>query len=247
MSWLKLADRCAIVTGASSGIGRAVALELQRAGCGVVLADRHVGDGELLHRDRCVSFPCDVTDRAQVDSLMRHARHASVLVNCAGVTRDGFVGDLTEADWDTVVDVNLKGTFNTCQSFLRHSDAATASDADVAKDCSIVNVGSVVSEQGNIGQANYAASKGGVLGLTRALAREAACRGVRVNAVVPGFIETPMSAAVPEKILESVRQRIALRRFGKPEEVAALIAFLASERSGYITGETIECSGMISL
>ena len=225
MSWLGLAQRTAIVTGGASGIGRAVVRALKAADCQVVSLD----------------LPkYDVTRRDQVDEAIRNSNAASILVNCAGITRDGFATTMAEDDWDRVIDVNLKGTFNTCQSFLINLSE------DVVN-ATIVNVGSIVSERGNIGQANYAASKGGVLGLTRALAKEAAGRGVRVNAVVPGFIETPMTQAVPEKILSTMKSRISLGRFGHPEDVADLVAFLASDRSKYITGEAIECSGMISL
>jgi len=252
MSWLNLANRCAIVTGSASGIGKAVAFELERAGCSLVLADLNpeltplMGDSNnsssSSSSDHRVAFQCNVTDRAQVDALMQHSREATILVNCAGITSDAFMDNLTESDWDRVLDVNLKGTFHTCQSFLRHSTGIHRHGGGA-----IVNVGSVVSEQGNLGQVNYAASKGGVLGLTRALARETARRGVRVNAVVPGFIETPMSEAVPDAVLQSIRGKIALQTFGQPEDVANLIAFLVSDRSKYITGEAIECSGMISL
>lgn len=254
MSWLKLANKTAIVTGAASGIGRAVAKTLHEAGCHLVLADLNV---EQLNEDYDSSsstnqnlstvslVKCDVSVRQQVEALMETSGRddVSILVNCAGITRDGFVEKLSERDWDDVLNVNLKGTFNTCQSFLRRRSRFVGT----TNGASIINVGSVVSEQGNIGQVNYAASKGGVIGLTRSLAKEVARRGVRVNAVIPGFIETPMSEAVPPPVLEAIRKKIALQHFGQPEDVANVIVFLASDRSQYITGETIECSGMISL
>jgi NAD(P)-dependent dehydrogenase (short-subunit alcohol dehydrogenase family) len=272
--WLGLARRSAVVTGGNSGIGKAVVDMLRAVGCSRVTS---------------LDLPdCDVTNRTQVDAAMMEVmqpssssrpdddeplsplsfpRHATILVNCAGITRDGFVNALTEEDWDQVIDVNLKGTFNVCQSFLRHlpvvlpdaTSATTTSDpADDNDDgttttipsstASIINVGSIVSERGNLGQVNYAASKGGVLGLTRALAKEVADRQVRVNAILPGFIATPMTATVPPKVLtNTTSQRIALRRLGRPNDVANLVAFLASDRSNYITGTTIECSGMIAL
>jgi 3-oxoacyl-[acyl-carrier protein] reductase len=286
--WLGLARRTAIVTGGASGIGRAVVATLQDAGCHVLTLD-------LPH--------CDVSRREQVDAAMMMmmqqqqqqqqqqpvqpsgcttatatsivAPPPTILVNCAGITRDGFIDTLTEEDWDQVIDVNLKGTFNVCQSFLKYlllvrpaavsggddntADAVVAGRSSgeensnnvtaAAVTASIVNVGSIVSERGNLGQVNYAASKGGVLGLTRALAKEVAVRHhhVRVNAVVPGFIATPMTAAVPDKVLSALTARIALRRLGQPQDVANLVAFLASDRSSYITGEAIECSGMMAL
>ena len=147
---------------------------------------------------------------------------------------------MQDEDWDQVIDVNLKGTFLTCQEFLAPERGLVEG--------SIINIGSVVSQKGNLGQVNYSASKGGVLGLTRSLAKEVASRQIRVNAVVPGFVVTPMSQAVPAPILEAMQTKIPLGRLGAPEDVASLIAFLASgKRSGYITGECIECSGMISL
>ena len=250
--WLKLADRCAIITGAASGIGRAVAHELEQAGCRLVLVDQDFADNSGRAgvaagpaAGNVQKVPCDVTDSAQVDSLLQRHSNASILVNCAGITRDGFIGNLSEANWDQVINVNLKGTFLMCQSFLKHSTAIDTSTS--ANTASIINVGSVVSQQGNLGQVNYAASKGGVLGLTRCLAKETARRGVRVNAVLPGFIATPMTDSVPEHVLRAIQPKIALGHFGKPQDVANLIAFLASERSCYITGEAIECSGMISL
>jgi NAD(P)-dependent dehydrogenase (short-subunit alcohol dehydrogenase family) len=280
--WLGLLHRTAIVTGGASGIGRAVVATLQDAGCHVLTLD-------LPH--------CDVSKREQVDAAMMTmmmmqpqqqqqqvqlsgstttststsiiAPPPTILVNCAGITRDGFIDTLTEEDWDQVIDVNLKGTFNVCQSFLKYlllRPTASGDDDDTvgavvagrsgdtyvaaaAVTASIVNVGSIVSERGNLGQVNYAASKGGVLGLTRALAKEVAVRHhhVRVNAVVPGFIATPMTAAVPDKVLSNLTARIALRRLGQPQDVANLVAFLASDRSSYITGEAIECSGMMAL
>jgi NAD(P)-dependent dehydrogenase (short-subunit alcohol dehydrogenase family) len=244
MCWLQLANKTAIITGAASGIGRAVAQTLQDAGCRLVLADLNVQQlRNDFSTDVVTTVECDVSIRQQVDAMIRTASpDASILVNCAGITRDGYVEKLTEQDWDRVLDVNLKGTFNTCQSFLQIRSSFGTTGA-----ASIINVGSIVSEQGNIGQVNYAASKGGVIGLTRALAKEVAQRGIRVNAVLPGFIETPMSQAVPLHILTAIQKKIALQHFGQPEDVANIIAFLASERSRYITGETIECSGMISL
>ena len=239
--WLNLVNRYAIITGSSSGIGRAVAIELKSHGCELLLLDQKNPLDQLLNESTFVE--CNVANRIQVQEVMQHheiAKKASILVNCAGITRDGFVGNLTEKDWDQVVDVNLKGTFNMCQSFLQCSTAANQIG-------SVINISSVVATQGNLGQVNYAASKGGVLALTRSLAKETAYRGIRVNAVVPGFITTPMSKGVPEHVLNNICKKIALQRFGDPQDVANLVAFLASERSQYITGEAIECSGMISL
>ena len=247
MSWLQLTGKTAIVTGAASGIGRAVVQELVHAGCRVVAGDANTQGiqavAQELGEDAVLPVTCNVTSREQVQELVRAGDDtppASILVNCAGITRDAFITKMNDDDWDQVIDVNLKGTFLTCQEFLSTERAL--------ENGSIINVGSVVSQKGNLGQVNYSASKGGVLGLTRALAKEVAARQIRVNAVVPGFVVTPMSQAVPEPILQAMKTKIPLGRLGSPEDIANLIAFLAScKRSGYITGECIECSGMISL
>lgn len=222
--------------------------------CHVILVDRNLSSMEqlALPSDAVTSIvPCDVSDADQVRHLFEQTanwknHHPSILVNCAGITRDGWISNLTTEDWDSVVDVNLKGTFLMCREFLRYQNERLKRGQD-NQPSSIVNVGSVVSEFGNLGQANYAASKGGVLGLTRALAKESARSHVRVNAVIPGFIETPMAQQVPDSVQQQIVAKITLRRFGRPEEVADLIAFLASPRSSYITGECIKVSGMISL
>ena len=164
--------------------------------------------------------------------------------------QDNWISKMELDQWDAVQDVNLKGTFLTCRYFLdqeRIDLVFPKGTNNHNKAGSIVNIGSIVSEKGNLGQVNYAASKGGVLGLSRALAKEVAIRNVNVNAVVPGFIDSPMSQAVPDHVKERMIHQIPQRRFGKPEEVADLVCFLLSERSSYITGESIAISGMISL
>lgn len=225
---------------------------------------------------------CDVTNKSDVENAIRKADEvasasasspspvASILVNCAGITRDAKCSNLSDEDWDEVLDVNLRGTFFTCRAFCepRRLSALLGSTAAVGNGGSIINIGSIVSNYGNVGQVNYAASKGGVVGLTRALAKEMALLSsksattddvigngmkgvppaVRVNCIQPGFIHTPMAHAVPEKVLAEMTRRIALRRLGRAEDVANLALFLASsERSGYITGEALECSGMLRL
>jgi NAD(P)-dependent dehydrogenase (short-subunit alcohol dehydrogenase family) len=226
---------------------------------------------------------CNVTDPVQVQELMARAdefaaaafstsssssfatkqaqqQHdrATILVNCAGITRDNWITRMTIEEWDEVMDVNLKATFLTCRAFLNPLrypsllDVAATTATTTATNTtssSIINIGSIVSEHGNLAQVNYAASKGGVVGLTRALAKEVAPRGIRVNAILPGFIATPMTDKVPSHITESViLPKIPLQRFGHPNDVAHLVCFLASaERSGYITGASIPVSGMIAL
>jgi NAD(P)-dependent dehydrogenase (short-subunit alcohol dehydrogenase family) len=279
--WLQLANRTAIITGASNGIGRAVAQTLYDAGCHLVLADIQRPSTAMAatdfhpieptnttadpppsssrHGATVRNISCDVTQRDQVDRLMDVALNslddnnsvssppspppASILVNCAGVTRDSRVEAMSEQEWDTVINVNLKGTFNMCQSFLQHWSKHVLCTSPA----SIINIGSVAAQQGNYGQVNYAASKGGIVGMSKALAKEVARRNVRVNVVLPGFINTSMAQKVPDHILTKIVQKIPIQRMGRPEEVANVIAFLASDRSSYITGATIECSGMIAL
>mmetsp|Transcript_12336 Transcript_12336/g.18950 ORF Transcript_12336/g.18950 Transcript_12336/m.18950 type:complete len:236 (-) Transcript_12336:1618-2325(-) len=232
-SWLQLANRHAIVTGAGSGIGAMVTKALREQGCYVTATDvREMSSPKVVK--------CDVSNEEEVYQLFKNYEGSSILINCAGITRDGWVKDMhTKNDWNPVIDVNLTGTFLCCREFLNQNFTETAA---------IVNVSSVVGTQGNLGQTNYAASKGGVLSFSRSLAKEVANRRVRVNCVVPGFIRTPMVSSVPEKIQNMVKQRVALGEFGEAEDVANLILFLAScKRSGYITGEAVECSGLISL
>lgn len=228
--------------------------------CRVVMADKNVEAMEEVARDLSRSMrlvvDCDVTDPVQVRRLVRTAdgfaseqseveKASALLVNCAGITRDNWISKISLAEWDDVIDVNLKATFLTCQAFLDEHRVRTQLIEN--SNVSIVNIGSIVSEGGNMGQANYAASKGGVLGLTRSLAKEVAGQGFRVNAVVPGFIKTPMTSQIPDHVRDKLVPRIPLKRFGKPEEVADLITFLLSPKSSYITGESIAVSGMASI
>jgi NAD(P)-dependent dehydrogenase (short-subunit alcohol dehydrogenase family) len=244
MSWLRLANKTAIVTGAGSGIGAVVAKALSQEACQVVLADVDESRLQAVQQECgpvARSIVCDISKEDQVRHLFQSSPESSILINCAGITRDGWIGKMDVAtQWQSVLDVNLTGTFMCCREFLNQNILSEGG--------AIVNVSSVVALQGNLGQTNYAASKGGVWSFTKALAKEVAHRNVRVNCVCPGFIETPMVQLVPEKVQDQVKQKIALGKFGRPEDVANLILFLAScERSGYITGEAIECSGLLSL
>mmetsp|Transcript_1213 Transcript_1213/g.2453 ORF Transcript_1213/g.2453 Transcript_1213/m.2453 type:complete len:278 (-) Transcript_1213:40-873(-) len=273
--WLQLVNRTCIVTGAGSGIGEAVSKSLLSAGCHVVMADHNYDAIETVSKD-LNSFnashhliQCDVTNESQVRDLIRQADDfavqtssqsqdivpaATLLVNCAGITRDNWISRMELAEWDDVLDVNLKGTFLTCRQFLDQERADNLfpkmhpNDSIHSRpEASIVNIGSIVSELGNLGQVNYAASKGGVLGLSRALAKEVAIRNVRVNSVVPGFIDTPMAEAIPAHVKDRVMNQIPMRRFGTSTEIANVVSFLLSPRSGYVTGELVTVSGMISL
>ena len=245
--------RSAVVTGSSRGIGRAVAEELAHAGFDVCVncsSERGLSGVQQLadqlaaeHGVRAIAVAANVADAAEAEALVAAAHEAfgrvDVLVNNAGITRDGLIARMKEEDFDAVIDVNLKGTFNCCK--------AAAQRMMKQRYGRIVNLSSVVGVAGNAGQANYAASKAGVIGLTKSLARELAARNVTANAVAPGFIATDMTDALSEKQREAILGRIAAKRLGAPEDVAALVRFLASEEAGYITGQVVCIDGGMSL
>ena len=245
--------RSAVVTGSSRGIGRAVAEELARAGFDVCVncsSERGLSGVQQLadqlaaeHGVRAIAVAANVADAAEAEALVAAAHEAfgrvDVLVNNAGITRDGLIARMKEEDFDAVIDVNLKGTFNCCK--------AAAQRMMKQRYGRIVKLSSVVGVAGNAGQANYAASKAGVIGLTKSLARELAARNVTANAVAPGFIATDMTDALSEKQREAILGRIAAKRLGAPEDVAALVRFLASEEAGYITGQVVCIDGGMSL
>lgn len=245
---MRLQDKTAIITGAGSGIGRATALTFAREGAIVGAADI---DGDASKRvaseiesagGTAHALQVDVSDPESVTAafaaFLGAASSVDILVNCAGINRDGFAKSLSSDDWDQVLNVNLKGTFLTCQAALRTMTEQGAG--------SIVNTASIA-VRGNLGQANYAASKSGVIGLTRTLALEGARRGVRVNCVSPGPTKTPMAEAVPEKIRDAIVAAIPLRRMAEPEEIAYVFLFLASDESSFLTGEHIFCDGGINI
>ena len=242
--------RSAVVTGSNRGIGRAVAEELARAGfdvcvnCsserGLVEARAFAASLEADCGVRAIAVAANVADAAAlIDAAHEEFGRVDVLVNNAGITRDGLLARMKEEDFDAVIDVNLKGTFNCCK--------AAAQRMMKQRYGRIVNLSSVVGVAGNAGQANYAASKAGVIGLTKSIARELAARNVTANAVAPGFIATDMTDALSEKQREAILGRIASKRLGEPEDVAKLVRFLASEEAGYITGQVICIDGGMSL
>lgn len=235
-----------------------MARRLAAGGYAVAVLDRHAAAAQAAAAGLPNSGPapklslaCDVSSAREVNDAMTHVhdwiRRAGgrdgldVLVNSAGITRDALAGALSEADWDAVMDVNCKGTFLVCQAAAREIPVADA--AAGARDRAFVNISSVVGAHGNIGQANYAASKAGVIGLSKTLAKEYVRQGIRVNCILPGFIATPMAAAVPQRVMEKMIAAIPMRRVGRPEEVAEAVYFLASPASSYVTGTTLEVGG----
>ena len=245
--------RAAVVTGSSRGIGRAIAEKLAGAGynvcvncsseSGLEAAGALADELAAAHGVKVIARVANVADPEQAKDLIEAAfeefGRIDVLVNNAGITRDGLLARMKDEDFDAVIDVNLKGTFNCCR--------AAAQRMMKQRYGRIVNMSSVVGVAGNAGQANYAASKAGVIGLTKSIARELAGRNITCNAVAPGFIETDMTDALSEKQRAAIGERIAAKRFGTAEEVAALVRFLASEGSGYITGQVICIDGGMSL
>lgn len=243
-----LEDKVALVTGASRGIGRAVALELAsrgaRVACVASLVENAVDTARLCSErtEGARPYGVDVTDTALVDQLVREVRKEmgglDVLVNNAGITRDQLILRMTEDDFDRVIAVNLKGTWNFIKAAARTLMKSSGR---------IVNIASVVGITGNAGQANYAASKAGVLGLTRSVAKELAGRNVCVNAVAPGFIDTDMTAAIDDTTRAEIVRSIPLERIGAPQEIATATAFLAGPAGAYITGQTLVVDGGLSL
>ncbi|KAH3800444.1 estradiol 17-beta-dehydrogenase 8-like [Dreissena polymorpha] len=244
-----LAGRIALITGAGSGIGRAVCQVFAREGAAIAAVDLNkdaanttvqglTNTSGISHQ----SFCADVSASGSVSDLIQNVRSAfnglpTVAVNSAGITQDGFMLKMSEEKFDKVIAVNLKGTFLVNQALCR------ALVSENVRNASIVNISSISGKAGNLGQANYAASKAGVIGLTKTAAIELAKQGIRVNAVLPGFTVTPMTDAVPDKVKQMVTMLIPMGRMGQPEEIAEACLFLASDRSSYITGVALEVAG----
>ncbi|MDZ7261808.1 MAG: 3-oxoacyl-[acyl-carrier-protein] reductase [candidate division KSB1 bacterium] len=241
----KLDGKVAVVTGSARGIGRAIALRLAQEGADVVISDILVDEAgktsqeiEALGR-RSLALKTDVSQWTEAEALINQTvekfGRIDILVNNAGINKDNLLIRMTEEEWDRVLSVNLKGCFNCTK--------AAAKIMIKQRSGKIINIASVVGIMGNAGQVNYAASKAGIIGLTKSVARELASRGIQVNAVAPGFIETEMTKALPEKAKESFLNAIPLKRAGTPEEVAAVVSFLSSSDSDYVTGQVIVVDG----
>jgi 3-oxoacyl-[acyl-carrier protein] reductase len=246
MTAIDLTGQTAFVTGSTRGIGLAIARQLHQAGARVAIVGRDLARAEAVAADlgdRAAGVACDVADASQVDAAIAAAETAlgpiTVLVNNAGLTRDNLLIRLSDADWDQVLDANLKGAFHTMRSVARGMMKR--------RQGRIINITSVVGIMGNKGQANYAASKAGLIGLTKAVAQEYASRNVLVNCVAPGFIETDMTAALPPEASAALLSAIPLGRFGQPEEIAGAVLFLASDLARYITGHVLVVDGGMAM
>lgn len=242
---MRLKGKVSIITGGGRGIGQATALKFAREGALVVVSDMNqatVDDTVAEIRKEgfdALGFVVDVTKRAQIDAMVQAVMakygRIDVLVNNAGIVMDAQLKKMSDVAFDKVIDVNLKGTYNCTRAVV---DIMIEQSSGV-----ILNASSIVGIFGNFGQTNYAASKFGVIGMVKTWARELGKKGIRANAVCPGFVETPILASIPEKVLDSMRERVPMGRLGKPEDIANTYAFLASDEANYINGAVIEVSG----
>jgi 3-oxoacyl-[acyl-carrier protein] reductase len=242
---MRLKNKVAIITGAAQGIGLATALKFAHEGAAVIVCDlRQAGVDEAVAACRAegaqaAGHVVNVTARASVDAMVAAVRaqfgRIDVLVNNAGITQDARLQKMSLAQFDAVIDVNLRGVFHcaqaVCGTMIEQGEGV------------ILNASSVVGVYGNFGQTNYAATKAGVIGFTKTWSRELGPKGIRVNAVAPGFVETPILATVPEKVLQAMREDVPLKRLGRPHEIANVYAFLASDEASYINGTVIEVGG----
>ncbi len=242
---MKLAEKVAIVTGSTRGIGKAIAEELARQGAKVVITGRNESAAHQVAAaiqepgGQAMAIPADVSRMEDAQKLVKETLdqwgRIDILINNAGITRDNLLLRMSEDEWDTVLQVNLKGAFNCTKSVTRQMMKQ--------RQGRIINITSVVGQMGNAGQANYAASKAGLIGFTKSVARELASRNITCNAVAPGYIQTDMTAALDENVKETLKQQIPLGRLGTPEDVARVVAFLCTDDAAYITGQVINVDG----
>ena len=237
-----LTGKTALVTGASGGIGADIARVLHAAGATVGLSGTRVEPLEALAAElglRAHVLPCNLSNAEEVEGLVKRATEAmgsvDILVNNAGITRDGLAMRMSDDDWQSVIDVNLTAAFRLCRAAIRGMMKARWGR--------IVNISSVVGRAGNAGQANYAASKGGLVALSKSLAEEVASRGITVNCVAPGFIETPMTEKLNEAQRATILASVPAGRMGTPQEIAAAVLYLASQEAAYVTGATLHVNG----
>ena len=245
-SFMRFENQVAVVTGAGRGIGHAIALRLASEGARVASVSRTEANAKKTaeeinasRSDSAKAYSVDVADHAAVQTvggqILEEFGRVDILVNNAGVTRDGLSMRMSVEDWDTVLNTNLKGAFNFAQALMRPMIKQRSGR--------IINITSVIGLIGNAGQANYAASKAGLIGLTKSLARELASRGITVNAIAPGLIETDMTGVLSDEVRQSILQKIPLGKLGHPDDIAAAVAYLASAEAKYITGQVLTVDG----
>ncbi len=244
-----LKNKKAIVTGATKGIGKAIAKVFVKNGADVAVfatnqdrldkVKKELEDIKIDQSQKIVTKKVDVSKYDQVEQasleVLKEFSHVDILVNNAGITKDALLMKMSEKDFDRVIDINLKSVYNTCKVLICPMMKNSKSK--------IINITSIIGLIGNFGQTNYAASKAGMIGFTKSLAKEVASRNINVNAVAPGFIETEMTQKIPEKIKEQILKKIPLKRFGKPEDIAKIVLFLAGDGSDYITGQVFTVDG----
>ena len=245
----RLENRVAIVTGGTAGIGEATALRFAREGAQVVVWARNEARGKEMEKKAAaegLAITFDKVDTSDFEAVTAAAKRVAdkfgkidILINNAGITNDSTLKKMTVEQWQNVIDVNLSGTFYCCKAVLNYM-----LEAGYGR---IVNASSVVGLYGNFGQTNYAAAKFGVIGFTKTWSRELGPKGVRVNAVAPGFIETPILSTIPDKVMDQMRAEVPLRRLGRPEEIANVYAFLASDEASYVNGAVLEVAGGLTV
>ncbi|MCF7887854.1 MAG: 3-oxoacyl-[acyl-carrier-protein] reductase [Candidatus Omnitrophica bacterium] len=237
-------DKVVVVTGAARGIGKQIAYSFAKRKAKIVLLDLDPAQLEAAQKElsditECQSYPIDVTNSQQltnvIDKVIDKFSKIDILVNNAGITKDNLALRLSETDWDKVLEVNLKGAFLASKTVLKRMLKQRSGK--------IINISSIIGIIGNFGQSNYAASKAGLIGLTKSLSKEVGARGINVNAVAPGYIETKMTDILPDKVKDEMLKRISLKRFGSTEDVANTVLFLSSQLADYITGQVIVVDG----